>query len=125
MDANGRFQAVGSRLSDVLRIEIGGQVARGHDLILEFVIEISDVQNRAVVRHALLDARIIADAFLGLQRGIVRNASSNPSGARKPVPKLACRRVPPKKPSPSPCRITYAAEIRGVTFARVLAGIPG
>src|SRR6202167_4222439 len=72
MDANGRFQAVGSRLSDVLRIEIGGQVARGHDLILEFVIEISDVQYRAVVRHVLLNARMISHAFLGCERGIYR-----------------------------------------------------
>src|ERR1700723_2739279 len=71
MNANGRFQAVGSRLSDVLRIEIAGQVAGGHDLIPEFVIEVSDVQNRAVVRYALLDARIVTDAFLGLQRGII------------------------------------------------------
>src|SRR5271154_2739107 len=71
MDANGRFQAPGSRLSDVLRIEIGGQIAGGHDLILEFVIEVSDVQNRAVVRYPLLNAGIVADAFLGLQRRII------------------------------------------------------
>src|SRR5271170_403997 len=72
MDANARFQAVSSGFPDVLRIKVGGQVAGGHDLIRELVIKIGNVQNRTVVRHPLLDARIVADAFLGLQRGIIR-----------------------------------------------------
>src|SRR5271155_4999236 len=71
MDANARFQAPGLRLPDVLRIKVGGKIAGGHNLILEFVIEVSDVQNRAAIRHALLDARIVADAFLGLQVRII------------------------------------------------------
>src|SRR5271156_1229857 len=72
MDANACFQAPGLGLPDVLRIKVGGKIAGGHNLILELVVEVSDVQNRAAVRHPLLDARIVADAFLRLERRIIR-----------------------------------------------------